>query len=104
MKQLLGAMLTVLVLYSIYYDLSSGSLPTKEQEEISVPVSNKVSESTYFEVVIKPGDTVLSIMDRHSKEPIPVSISNLIIEFQELNNGISPEEIQIGKRYKFPSY
>jgi hypothetical protein len=104
MKRLFGAMITVLILYSIFYDLSSGTLPTKKQEELAVPVSNTTSESTYFEVVVKPGDTVLSIFERNQKEPIPVSITNLISDFQKLNKGKRPEDIQIGKKYRFPNY
>jgi hypothetical protein len=104
MKRLFIAIFTLLLLYSIYYDLTSGSLPTKETKNVAVPVTNMSNNDDFFEATVKPGDTVLSIMEKHLKEPLPVSITKLITDFQALNKGKQPEEIQIGKRYKFPNY
>lgn len=104
LKRLIVAIITILVLYSIYHDLSKGSLPQEITEKIAVPVSTDIPEAAYFEEMVKPGDTVLSIMEKNTGEPIPVSITTLIQDFQKLNEGKNPEEIQIGKRYKFPRY
>jgi hypothetical protein len=104
MKKLAGFLFLILVVYSIYNDLNSGSLPT--------PVStNKIEAKTvsqettpYFEQEIHPGDTVLSILERNLDGPLPVSITEAVADFQELNNGTPPEEIIIGNSYKFPNY
>jgi hypothetical protein len=64
MKRLFVAILTLLILYSIYYDLTSGSLPPKETKNVAVPVTNMNKENDFFEVTVKPGETVLSIMEQ----------------------------------------
>jgi hypothetical protein len=106
MKRLIGVIITILVMYAIYNDLSHGSLPSKIKENEAVTVSTPPTslEAPYFEEVIKPGDTVISIIEKNLNDPIPVSISTLVSDFQKLNEGRKPEEIQIGKRYKFPTY
>lgn len=107
MKRLFIAFIAVLVLYAIYHDLTQGSisLPEETTEEKAVPASTPPSSTIPFkEKTVKPGDTVLSIVEKNSKGPLPVSISKVISDFQKLNEGIKPEEIQIGKAYKFPKY
>jgi hypothetical protein len=63
-----------------------------------------LNESIYIEVEVKAGDTVLTIAEKITNKPIPVSITQLIEDFQALNEGTTPEKIQIGKIYKFPVY
>jgi plastocyanin len=107
LKRLFTAFITVLVLYVIYHDLTIGTvpLPEKNEEEQAIPVSSSSNnEFPFSEEKVKPGDTVLSIVEKNSKHPLPVSISKIISDFQTLNDGKQPEEIQIGKTYKFPTY
>lgn len=106
LKRLVVAFITVLVLYVIYYDLTKGSitLPEEQTEEQAVPASNTSSKIPFSEEVVKPGDTVISIVEKNSNHPLPVSISKVISDFQKLNDGTNPVEIQIGKQYKFPTY
>lgn len=104
MKKLIGALFTVLVLYVIYHDITLGTLPEKKEENAAVPVSTTNVDIPSIEKIVKPGDTVLSIVEKNSKQSLPVSISKIIVDFQKLNEGKKPEEIQIGKTYKFPIY
>ncbi len=103
MKRLFGAIIVILVLYVIYHDTTEGTLPKENKKNDAVPAST-VTDMTYIEEVVKPGDTVLTIVEKNSKNPLPVSISKLISDFQKINEGKKPEEIQIGKNYKFPTY
>lgn len=103
MKRLFGAIIIVLILYVIYHDLNDGTLPTENKKNDAIPVST-VTDMTYIEEVVKPGDTVLTIVKKNSQNPLPVSITKLIADFQKLNAGKKPEEIQIGENYKFPTY
>ena len=95
MKRLFGILLTVMVLYAIYYDLSQGTLPVDTGEKATIEKTNTVPGLPYFEAKVVVGDTVLSI---------PVPISDIATDFRQLNNGQSPQEIQPGKTYKFPIY
>ncbi|WP_318508396.1 LysM domain-containing protein [Bacillus sp. T3] len=107
MKRLTVALITVLVLYVIYYDLTEGSIviPEERLEEQALPVSSTSTNSIPFsEHVVKPGDTVISIVEKKSDNPLPVSISKVISDFQKLNDGTNPVDIQIGNQYKFPTY
>lgn len=106
MKRLIGLLFTVLVLYVIYHDLTQGTIPQQQQqeeEELAVPASSSI-QLPYSVEEVKPGDTVLSIVEKNSTHPLPVSISKVISDFRKLNEGIKPETIQIGHQYKFPTY
>ena len=105
MKRLLGILVTILILYAIYYDLSQGTLSVTTNQE-STPIVKQISttELPYFEKKVVAGDTVLSILEDRYRRSIPVPISDIAADFQQLNNGLSPQEIQPGKTYKFPIY
>ncbi|NLP50967.1 hypothetical protein [Bacillus sp. RO1] len=116
MIRLFVAALILVTIYSIYYDLSSGTIPEPATPVAApVPITSPDTESEsstlssptnnlYIEVEIKAGDTVLTVAEKIANKPIPVSITQLVEDFQNLNDGITPEKIQIGKTYKFPVY
>jgi len=110
LKRLVGVVITLIILYAIYYDLSQGTLPASMTKEIPVSKTSTDSESPkendlpYFERKVKSGDTVLSILEEHLNHSISVPITEVVADFKELNDGISPQEIQQGKVYKFPNY
>ena len=129
MKKLLFTLLFLFVTYVIYYDLSAGVLskPTsivllqnkenKQSENTTKAIKEEKSEQVqkdvktgkeeelfYQEVKVAAGQTVLSIVEQIQGGPLPVSISQLITDFQILNPKTEPEMIQIGKVYKFPVY
>lgn len=104
MKKLAGFLFIVLIMFSIYNDLSNGSLPTAVSTN-KIEAKTVVKESApYFEYEILPGDTVLSVLEKNLDGPLPVSITKAVKDFQELNNNIEPTAIHIGKTYKFPDY
>lgn len=82
----------------MYYDLKFGTIPAH-----SIPPQTENS-NYYMTVKIKPGDTVLSIVEHYQENDIPVPIGEVVEDFKKLNNGLLPEEIEIGKHYKFPVY
>lgn len=109
MKKMLSLFVFLLVVYVIYYDLTTGTLPVTI-EETTVAQKNDSEEKTtakqetYFVQKVKSGDTVLSIVEKNLDDSLPVSIEDVITDFQKLNNGLQPEDIQSGKTYKFPDY
>ncbi|WP_080845058.1 hypothetical protein [Cytobacillus gottheilii] len=105
MKRLSAFILTILCIYAIYFDLTSGTLPN-QNEEIAVEASaaNQEAGLEYFEKEVGPGETVLTIIEAQLGGPVPVAIDTVVSDFQTLNTGIQPEQIQNGKTYKFPSY
>ena len=115
MKKLAGFLILVVIIYAIYNDLSAGTLPaanmqkidTVEKEESDVKEGKKAKATEnipYFEHEVKPGDTVLSVLDSNSKSPLAVPVSQAVEDFKLLNDGTDPQKIKFGKTYKFPDY
>jgi hypothetical protein len=111
----------IILLYSVYYDLNKGTLrllykeatvaTTQPQEKVdqrqspedSAEKEKTPSSLSYVEMEVKPGDTVLSLVEDLLDGSIPVSIDRVISDFEELNE-VPPAKIQIGKTYKIPNY
>ena len=108
MKKLLLFISFCFILFIIYFDLTTGTLPASQSTatpvQPSVPVNKPQSPSmAYKEILIKPGDTLLSIIEK-DKEAKNQPIEEIISDFQSLNEGLQPENMQIGKTYKIPIY
>ncbi|AIE60756.1 hypothetical protein [Bacillus methanolicus] len=103
MKRLFALLAGILVIYVIYYDLNHGTLPSVKEQKIEDSYA-ELPSMPYFEKQVQPGDTVLSIVENRLNGPIPVSISKVVEHFQLLNDGKKPEDIQVGKTYRFPDY
>jgi hypothetical protein len=107
MKRFLLTIFTLLTIYVIYIDLTQGTLPEKSTEE-SAPAVETLANTTEslpaFEASVGRGETLISIVERHIDKPLPVSIEELVQDFQKLNPGQAPEKIQIGVTYLFPDY
>ena len=119
MKRLFGFAIIIFVLYIIYYDTSIGTLPTvsgqETQEIVKADSTDEVVEeddgafkeddtNPFQELEVSAGDTVLSIVEEISPITHTLSISDIIVDFEELNPGEKANSLQIGKRYKFPLY
>jgi hypothetical protein len=107
MKKLFGAAFILLLIYIVFFDLQHGTLPAAEEvmvEEVTVDTDMQATSNPFFEVKVKAGDTVLSIVENNLGSQIPVSIEEIVNDFTLLNDGTSPEKIQIGKMYRFPDY
>jgi hypothetical protein len=105
MKKLAGLLLSGLIIYCVYFDMTVGTLPyehtkTAVTETIVKPDSN----IPYFETSVEPGDTLITIVEHKLRKPLPVSMNKLIHDFQSLNPGQAADKIQIGKTYRFPFY
>lgn len=104
MKRFILFLVTILIGYIIYFDLTTGTLPSvTEQKTIAKERVEDKNTQNYFTYTVKAGETVLSIVEEQLDASIPVPINQVIIDFKKLNN-IEPEEIHIGKSYKFPNY
>ncbi|MED3562215.1 hypothetical protein [Bacillus xiapuensis] len=106
MKKLLGLVLTALIIYVIYIDLTVGTLPSDSVQTVEAKGETSSAKSTIpsFRTTVEPGETVISIVEHQLKKPLPVSINELVRDFKLLNSGFSPEKIQVGTAYQFPDY
>lgn len=100
MKRAIGILLFLLCLISIYVDLTYGTLPSEAKKNPTVETSVQIP---YKEVMVRRGDTVLSIMEREGGFP-GVQLEQMVHDFSLLNGGLAPEEIRPGNIYKFPVY
>ncbi len=103
MKRLAAIFITFVVIYSIYYDLTTGTLPMKTIHAEVAPQTAMIDGMRYAEIVVEPGYTVLSVVEHLHDGPIPASIQEIVFDFEQLN-GIKPEEMKVGKTYRFPLY
>ncbi|KKI88596.1 hypothetical protein WQ54_30860 [Bacillus sp. SA1-12] len=109
MKRLFVFLLMTFLCYIVYYDFQVGTLPALSMAQLP-PVSEKeqkIKEEPasipYFEVKIKQGDTVLTIIEKHHNG-LPASIEEIIKDFEVLNSDVKAEEILPGETYRFPNY
>jgi hypothetical protein len=110
MKKLAGLLVLIVVIYAIYNDLSAGTLPAGNMKMIEAEEkADKKSQTSsgdvpFFEHEVKPGDTLLSVLDSESKTPLSVPVSKAVEDFKRLNDGTAPQKIKFGRTYKFPDY
>lgn len=104
MKRLVGVLITVLVIYCIYYDLSYGTLPAVVTEQNPEVETIDAEEMAFFERTVENGDTALTIIETQLGHSLAIPISEVVTDFQKLNNDLPPQQIQPGKKYKFPDY
>ncbi|MBB3906875.1 MULTISPECIES: type IV pilus assembly protein FimV [Anoxybacillaceae] len=106
MRKLMKVCAVCLAIYIIYHDVTKGTLPVSEQKVAHAPSAKTetAASSSYRVIKVQAGDTLLSIMEREQGQSLPVSIEELIEDFEALNPGIKATSIQIGKAYKFPIY
>jgi hypothetical protein len=103
MKKLFGVLFSLLIIYSIYFDLTVGTLPHIGSEKAEAIIKTD-SALPYFEAKVRPGETLITIVENQANKSISIPITDLISNFKSLNPGQAPEKIQIGKIYKFPKY
>jgi hypothetical protein len=116
MKRLVIFISIIILLYSVYYDLSTGtlemitpkqSITAASKTVVEVDSDQEMEEDTQIPhtvMKVKPGDTVLSMVEDLTDGTLPVTIEQVISDFETLNENRSPHEIQIGQRYKIPLY
>ncbi|WP_018661492.1 LysM peptidoglycan-binding domain-containing protein [Heyndrickxia acidiproducens] len=108
MKKIIAIFAALIMIYSVYYDIHVGTIPSASYAREIQPVSfeNEIPapEESIATVQVNPGDTVLTIVEKLSNTSSNLSIEKVIQDFSRLNNGITPEDIQIGQTYRFPIY
>lgn len=114
MKRIGITLFVLLIGYSLFYDITVGTLPLlkpKAQEaaaaqpEINASTSEqKQADAEYKQIEVKSGDTVLSVVEAINKKGTLPSVDKITNDFKELNTNESPSKIRIGKTYKFPLY
>ncbi|MGE6629298.1 hypothetical protein [Bacillus sp. NPDC077027] len=98
MRRILFLLISLFVLFIIFFDLKNGTIPLQETAAIPVTSSINTEKKSYKMVRVKQGETVVSIV-RTSR-----SLDEVIQDFEELNQGVKANEIRAGSTYKFPVY
>ncbi|WP_346199837.1 hypothetical protein NSQ96_11490 [Caldifermentibacillus hisashii] len=101
MKRVFGIVAIIIVVYAIYFDITAGTLPGAEKKE---SVQETALSLQYVELEVKPGDTLLSLIESQGGYPDDISIEEMIKDFSALNEGIKPDDMQFGETYKIPLY
>lgn len=107
MKKLLFIALFGLIGWTSLYDLTNGTLSliltSKPQAAVAQTTAQVTSAPQSTTIVVKPGDTVLSIEERLNPKQA-LSIANVLSDFKKLNPSSDPNHIQIGQSYQFKVY
>ncbi|AEV20083.1 LysM peptidoglycan-binding domain-containing protein [Geobacillus sp. G4] len=103
MKKFIFLLLLFLSSYIVYRDLVIGTLHPSSETAAAV-VQSKQAAIPYRTVTIRPGDTLLSIIEKELNGPLPVPLEQLIRDFERLNPGEHAQTLKIGKTYKVPIY
>jgi phage tail protein X len=108
MKRISLFIIGLFLCYIIYYDFQIGTLPafsmTNGEETPTSPDNyEKSNKIPYYEVKIKQGDTVLSVIERYHGT-LPTSIEQIVEDFEGLNANVKAESILLGETYRFPDY
>ncbi|MCK7606909.1 type IV pilus assembly protein FimV [Geobacillus stearothermophilus] len=103
MKKFIFLLLLFLSSYIVYRDLVIGTLHPSSETAVAV-VQSKQEAIPYRTVTIRPGDTLLSIIEKELNGPLPVPLEQLIRDFERLNPGEHAQTLKIGKTYKVPIY
>jgi hypothetical protein len=102
MKRFLTGCSIILILYVVAYDLKIGTLPQTQpvNAEIQTVEKDNIKYKTYE---AGPGDTLISVVEELNTQG-GFTITAMIKDFKSLNPGVNPENIQLGKTYRFPLY
>ncbi|MYL33453.1 hypothetical protein GLW08_09135 [Pontibacillus yanchengensis] len=123
-KKLLVVTLVFLFIVSITKDLTTGTFPASVNEneettskQITQPsttskattntVDQPLQSNKRFETIqykVKAGETVLSIIERLNKQGNPVTIQQMLKDFEDLNPNTNPHQIETNEPYYFPVY
>ncbi|PYZ98648.1 hypothetical protein CR205_08745 [Alteribacter lacisalsi] len=118
MKQVLVFGLVVVLAFSVYYDLTEGTLPDRSgtgaadapelQEETPGAQEQEVPpplEISYQEVIVQSGHTVYTIVQAlHQGQVIEANFERIVTDFELLNPQTDAHAIQTGQTYRFPIY
>lgn len=112
MKRIGYPILLLIIILGIRHDLTGGTLTEDESAHLAPPPSHNQEPVTntatidepHQEVIIEPGQTVLSIVERLHGGQVDISIDQILIDFKRLNIEVNPNALQIGKSYRFPLY
>ncbi|OIJ16115.1 hypothetical protein BKP35_03820 [Anaerobacillus arseniciselenatis] len=105
MKKLFITLLTIITIYSIYYDLNMGTLPQMTEAANYITEQHTGESKSKSELIeVQPGYTVLTIVEELHIGPVKASIQQIVSDFEQLNPGASASNIQVGKSYLFPLY
>ncbi|MFD2704256.1 hypothetical protein [Salibacterium lacus] len=102
MKKTLFFILFILLSVSVYYDLTEGTL-TGSGKDKPAP-SDNIDDGHAVEVTVESGQTLLSITKKLHDGVLPASVDIITRDFKQLNDGISPDRMQVNRPYEFPLY
>ncbi|WP_018923752.1 hypothetical protein [Salsuginibacillus kocurii] len=118
MKKWWFLLFCITIVAAVAYDITLGTLPTHseepvehEEEELDDPSEPEVHRDSeeeqtppYKEVLVEPGDTVLTVVESIHDQPVDKSIEDVKEDFMSLNEGTSVHEVISGRTYLFPHY
>lgn len=107
MKKFSIGVFIFLLLYSIYFDLKVGTLPSSAktiEKPFIEETSKQETTQPYQDIAVNPGETVLTIIERLHDGQLPVSIEKVVVDFETLNPDTSAHAIQANTTYHFPVY
>lgn len=90
----------LLLLFSIYTDLTTGISQAVDSKEISTQSNYRI-----IKVKMSPGDNVLSVAEQLNPEHEMINnVSGIMNDFKKINPQSNPYDLRVGQYYYFPFY
>ena len=103
-KRMSFYVIILLLLISLYKDLTIGTPLFKENKSSLTPQTNQELKFSITKVSVQSGDTVLSITEQLNHQLITLDITKIIMDFKTINPEIDPYNLQTNTDYYFPLY
>ncbi|WP_156290717.1 hypothetical protein [Oceanobacillus salinisoli] len=102
-KKIFIYIIIILLVASIYKDLSLGTEPNENvpTQETTIQINENYSA---MKVKVTSGDTVLSIVENINEGKGEIAIDQMMTDFQQLNPEVNPYRLQPNTFYYFPVY
>ncbi|WP_010097012.1 hypothetical protein [Ornithinibacillus scapharcae] len=106
MKKIIISILIVLLMVSIYKDLTAGTnFSNINQKENKQPFHSNISQQfSPIKVKIEQGDTLITIIERLNPSLNELNMDQIVEDFRYLNPTVDPNQLQINRFYFFPQY
>ncbi|GAA0443229.1 hypothetical protein GCM10008983_20520 [Lentibacillus halophilus] len=103
MKRFILYMFIILLVISIYKDMTTGILPDTSSK-LTTDNTHETEKLTVVRVKAGKGDTVLSIVESINELNNQVAVSKILDDFRSINPDTDPFHVKSGEYYFFPLY
>lgn len=106
MKKIIFPILIILLMISIYKDLTLGTtISNLDHDTVEHAKQTEITQDFHaIKVKIEQGDTFISVMEQLNPNLEKINMEQLVDDFSYLNPTEDPDHLQLHHYYFFPQY